>query len=127
MSDRQKAIGLVIVLFVLGVALGAVGTHTWDQHVLANQTHHSNIRDLREQLRLTPGQTKQFNAIVNDTRAKFHALDTQEHEEWDPKDAQVRREWRAQARAILNSDQQAIFDAFFKKLDDEHQKQQQGH
>jgi Spy/CpxP family protein refolding chaperone len=124
MSDKQKAIGLVIVLFVLGVALGAVGTHTWDQHVLANQAHHSNIRDLREQLHLTPTQTQQFNAIVNDTRAKFHALDTQEHAEWDPKDAQVRREWRAQARAILTPDQQVVFDAFFKKLDEE--KQQQG-
>ncbi len=140
MNDKRKAIGLVIILFVLGIGLGAVSAHIWDAHVLANQAHHSPIRDLRDQLHLTPSQAQQFDAMVSDTRGKFHALDAQEHAEWDPKfhaldaqehaewdpkDDQVRQQWRAKARAILTPDQQVVFDAFMKKLDAEHQKQQQ--
>lgn len=126
MSDKQKAIGLVIVLFVLGIGLGGVSEHMWDQHVIASRAHHSMIRDLREQLHLSGAQTQQFDANVTDARAKFHALDAQEHTEWDPKDDQVRQQWRAKTRAILGQDQQVIFDAFMKKLDQERQKQQ-GH
>jgi hypothetical protein len=140
MTDKRKAIVLVIVLFVLGIGLGAVSAHMWDQHVIASQAHHSMIRDLRDQLRLTPEQAKQFDAYVSETRSKFHALavqkdaewdpkfhvlDAQEHAEWDPKEEEVRQQWRAKTRAILSSDQQVIFDAFMKKLDEQRQKQQQ--
>jgi Spy/CpxP family protein refolding chaperone len=140
MNDKRKAILLVVVLFALGAGLGAVGAHLWDAHVIASQAHHSAIRDLRDQLHLTPAQAQQFDTLVSDTHAKFHALGTQEHAEWDPKfhalDAQdhaewdprydqLRQQWRAKARAILTPEQQGIFDAFVKKLDEERQKEQQ--
>jgi hypothetical protein len=140
MNDKRKAIVLVVILFALGIGLGAVSAHLWDAHVIASQAHHSMIRDLRDELHLTPGQAKQFDAYVTDTRAKFrtldaqehaewdpkfHALDVQEHAQWDPKDDQVRQQWRAKARAILTPEQQVTFDAFMKKLDEQRQKQQQ--
>lgn len=130
MSDSNtswKAIGLVVVVFALGIALGGVGTHLWDAHVLTGQRHHSMVRELKDQLQLTPAQAAQYDAYVGQARSKFHALDAQEHSEWYPKDDQVRQEWREKTRAILTADQKKIFDAFVKKLDEERQKQQQGH
>jgi len=121
----RKAIGLVAVVFVLGIALGGVGTHLWDAHMLVGQRHHSMVKELKEQLQLTPAQAAQYDALVGAARSKFHALDAQEHAEWYPKDDQVRQEWREKTRAILTADQKNTFDAFVKKLDEERQKQQQ--
>lgn len=123
MTDKRKAILLVFILFVVGVALGAVGTHMWDAHVLANQTHHSLIKDLKAQLQMTPGQEKQFDAIIKQDRAQRHALTLQRNAEWDPKYAQVHRQARQNIRAILTPQQQAAFDTFLKRLDQERQKQ----
>ncbi|MGH9709047.1 MAG: Spy/CpxP family protein refolding chaperone [Candidatus Acidiferrales bacterium] len=140
MSNRNiswRAAGLVVVVFGLGIALGAFGIHVWDGHVRASETHHSVIRDLKGTLQLTPDREKQFDAIIADERSKFHALDAQEHSEWDPKIHalraqehaewdpkwdQVRQQGRDSIRAILTPDQRAKFDAFVKHLDEENEK-----
>ena len=128
MTDKRKAIVLVIVLFVLGIALGGVGTHLWDAHVIASQGHRSASKELKEELQLSPDQAKQFDQIISEWRAQFHAMDGQEHSEWDPKYDQVRHGERDKIRAILTSEQKVKFEAFLKRLDEERLKQQQqGH
>ena len=122
MTDKRKAIVLVIILFVLGIALGAVGTHMWDAHVaaaqVAAQAHHP-VRDLKAQLKMTPAQEQQFDAVIKDDHTKFHDLTKQRDNEWDPKYDQVRKQGRQNIRAILTPEQQSIFDAFLKHLDQE--------
>lgn len=125
MSDKRKAIGLVVVLFVLGIGLGAVSEHMWYVHVIAAGTHRSASRELREQLRLSPDQGKQYDAIMADWRAKAHVMDAQEHGEWDPKYDQLRQQGRDSIRAILTPEQKVKFEAFLKHLDEERQRQQQ--
>lgn len=128
MSDKRKAIGLVIILFVLGIGLGAVSEHMWYVHVIADAPHHSASKELKEALELSPDQSRQYDAIMTDWRAKFHAMDAQEHSEWDPKYDQVRQQGRDSIRAILTPEQKVRFEAFLKHLDEERQKQQQsGH
>lgn len=128
MNDKRKAIGLVIVLFVLGVGLGAVSEHMWYVHVIAAGTHHSASKELKEELQLSPDQTRQFDTIMTDWRAKFHTMDAQEHKEWDPQYDQVRQQGRDSIRAILTPEQKVKFEAFLKRVDQERQKQQQqGH
>lgn len=122
MTDKRKAVILVVVLFVLGIALGAVGTHMWDAHVTAAQDHRSPIKDLKAQLKMTPSQEQQFDAIIKDDRTKFHDLTKQRDSEWDPKYDQVRQQGRQNIRAILTPEQQATFDAFLKHLDQEHRR-----
>lgn len=122
MTDKRKAIILVVVLFVLGIALGSVGMHMWDAHVLANQSHHSPIKDLKAILQMGPEQEKQFDAIIKQENSKFRTLHTQEQAEWDPKRDAVRQQGRESIRAILNSDQRAKFNAFVQKLDEQHRK-----
>lgn len=122
MTDKRKAVILVIILFVLGIALGAVGTHMWDAHVIAAQAHHSPVKDLKAQLKMTPAQEQQFDAIIKDDHAKFRDLTKQRDTEWEPKYDQVRKQGRQNIRAILTPEQQVIFDAFLKHLDQEHRR-----
>ncbi|HEV2491052.1 MAG TPA: Spy/CpxP family protein refolding chaperone [Candidatus Acidoferrales bacterium] len=143
MSNNQiswKAVSLVIVLFVLGIALGATGEHLWNAHVIASQSRPDPAKQLKQELQLSPDQAKQFDAIIADERAnfhsldsqqraewdpKYHALDTQRHSEWDPKWDQVRQQGRDRIRAILTADQRTKFEAFVSKMDEERRKRQQ--
>jgi hypothetical protein len=144
MTDNRiswKAVSLVIVLFVLGISLGAVGEHLWNAHVnAASQSRPDPARLLKQELQLSPDQAKQFDAIISDERANFHSLDSQQraewdpqyhaldaqrHAEWEPKWDQVRQQGRDRIRAILTPDQRIQFEAFVKKLDDERKKRQQ--
>lgn len=126
MNDKRKAVVLVVVLFVLGIALGSVGAHMWDGHVVASQRHHRASEELKEELQLSPDQTKHFDQIMTDWRGKFQALDAQRNSEWDPKYDEIRHEERNNIRAILTADQKVKFEAFLKRIDEERQKQQ-GH
>lgn len=131
---------LVVVVFALGIALGAVGIHVWDAHVIASQQRPNVVKQLKEELQLSPDQAKQVDAILNDDRAKYHALDVQRraewdpryavldkerHAEWDPKYDQVHQQGRDSIRAILTPDQKVKFDAFLKRIDEQRMKQQE--
>lgn len=142
MSDNRiswKAISLVVILFVLGIALGAGGEHLWNAHALKDQRRPHIVQQLKDQLGLTADQEKKFDTIIADDSSKFHdidtqmhtewdskyhSLDTQRHAEWDPKRDQVRQQGRDQIRAILTPEQRAKFDAFVQKLDEERRKPQ---
>ena len=142
-STSRKAVGLVVVVFALGIALGAVGTHQWDARVIASQQsqqHPDRVKQLKEELQLTPEQASKVDAILSENRGKYRALDAQRHAEWDPKYAplnkqnhaewdpqyaQVRQQGRDNIRAILTPEQKVKFEAFLKRIDEERQKQQQ--
>lgn len=141
-STSRKAVGLVIVVFALGIALGVVSTHQWDAHVQASQEHPDFSKQLKSELNLSSEQASKVDAILDEFRAKFHALDVQRHAEWDPKYApmekeshaewdpkydQVRQQGRDSIRALLTPDQRVKFEAFLKRRDQERQKQQPGH
>lgn len=140
-SVSRKPVLLVAAVFVLGIALGGVGTHLWDARAIPSR-HPGIVQQLREDLQLSPEQAKQVDAVLNDDRTKWRALDVQRHAEWDPKYAvldtqrhaewdpkfdQVRQQGRNSIRAILTPEQRPKFEAFLKHLDEERQKQQQGH
>ncbi|MHB8411517.1 MAG: Spy/CpxP family protein refolding chaperone [Candidatus Acidiferrales bacterium] len=140
-SISRKAVGLVVLVFALGIALGGVGAHLWDAHVLAKRHHPSIVQQLKDDLQLSPSQAKQVDAILSDDHAKFRALDAQEHAEWhpkyaaldtqrhaewDPKVDQVRQQGRNSIRALLTPEQRTKFDAFLKHLDEE-RKKEEGH
>jgi hypothetical protein len=140
-SISRRAVGLVVLVFALGIALGGVGTHLWDAHMLASQRRPSLVQQLKDDLQLSPDQAKRVDAVLGEDHAKFHsldaqqraewhpkyaALDTERHAEWDPKYDQVRQQGRNSIRAILTPEQRPKFEAFLKHLDEERQKQQQG-
>jgi hypothetical protein len=142
MGDRNyswKAIAVVAVVFALGIALGGFGEHLWNAHVQASQRKPSVVQRLKQELQLSTDEAKQFDMIISDERSKFHAIDqqehvewdpkfhalaAQEHEEWDPKWDEVREQGRARIRSILTPEQRDKFNAFVNKLDEQRRKEQ---
>lgn len=120
--SNRKAFLLVLVVFVLGIALGAVGAYLAGSRVWSAQPVAGNHRDKRARileqltrdLSLTPDQRKQLEAILADVGAKFEAL----HQQIAPQNEQVRKQGREQIRAILTPEQRPKFEEFLQKLDE---------
>jgi Spy/CpxP family protein refolding chaperone len=124
--SNRKAFLLVLVVFVLGIGLGAVGAYLVGGRVSSAQPVAENHRDKRARileqltrdLSLTPDQRKQLEAILADVGAKFQAL----HQQMAPQSEQVRKQGREQIRAILTPEQRPKFEEFLRKLDEERKK-----
>jgi hypothetical protein len=122
---RREAALLVIVVFVLGVVFGTVGSHLWGEHVSGqpntlntHPTRDQRVNDLTLRLELTPDQQKQVAATIDETLSKWTAL-------YAPLDApkeEIRQQGRAKIRAVLTPEQQIKFDDFLKQLDDQRKK-----
>jgi Spy/CpxP family protein refolding chaperone len=118
----RKAVLLVFVVFVLGIALGAVGTYLVTTRVQAARVQpalrtnpgHAMAVFTRD-LNLTPDQQNQIQAILNDTRGKYAQL----HEKLDPEYEQVRQQGRQHIRAVLTPEQLPKFEDLLRQMDEE--------
>lgn len=118
---RREAAVLVFVVFLLGVLLGGLGNHLWGSRVWGNQATQAPVPPNREQLlanftrelELTPDQQKQVAGILDNSRAKYHALDRS----LDPQRMEIRDQSRAQMRELLTPEQQVKFDAYLQRVD----------
>jgi hypothetical protein len=126
-NARLEAAVLVFVVFLLGILLGGVGNHLWDERVqgqtaaqlILKPTRDQRVNDLTQRLQLTLEQQKQVGAVFDDTVSKWKAL-------YAPLDAtheQIRQQGRANIRAILTPDQQIKFDDFLRQLDEQRKKE----
>ena len=126
-KKRGEAAVLVVVVFLLGALLGGVGNHVWGERVWGKQTISSQptkgtiVRDLTNQLQLTPDQQKQLGVIVDDTRTQWRALYTT----IEPRHEEIRQQSRDRIRAILTPDQKPKFEEFMKRIDEQRQKDEQ--
>ncbi len=126
-NARIEAAVLVMVVFVLGILLGGVGGHLWDERVQGQvqaqtaaqlnlkPTRNERVNDLTQRLQLTADQQKQVAAAIDDTLSKWQAL-------YAPLDApreEIRQQGRAGIRALLTPDQQIKFDDFLRQLDEQ--------
>ncbi|MGA7919460.1 MAG: hypothetical protein WCA38_07280 [Candidatus Acidiferrales bacterium] len=128
-KTKSEAAILVLVVFVLGVLLGALGSHLWGERVWGHQgpggppPAHQIVSELTHELQLTPDQQTQLAAIVDDTKAKIRAA-------YAPADAQreeLRQQGRARIRAILTPDQLPKFEAFMQRIDEQRKKEGDPH
>jgi Spy/CpxP family protein refolding chaperone len=118
-KDNQRKAGfLVVLVLLLGVALGAVGTHYWEAHAYGHlalvPTHAEILQQMTEQLSLTSDQQKQVNAISDQIHARLRTLQDQMRPQADA----IRSEGRQKIRALLTPEQQPKFDEFSRHLDD---------
>jgi Spy/CpxP family protein refolding chaperone len=121
-QGNRKAFALVFVLFVLGVALGSVGTYLVTTRVLAARPQTAQARTpsqhmamFTRDLNLSTDQQSQIQAILSDTRAHYASL----HEKLDPEYEQVRQQGREQIRQVLTPEQRPKFEELLRQMDEE--------
>ena len=128
-QGNRKAVLLVFVLFVLGIALGSVGTYLVTMRVqaarpqatatLAHNPAHTMAMYTRD-LNLNPDQQSQIQAILNNMRARYAEL----HEKLDPEYEQVRQQGREQIRQLLTPEQRPKFEDLLRQIDEDRRKRQ---
>src|SRR5271154_5916055 len=113
---RSEAAVLVMVVFLLGVILGGLGTHLWGARVWGMKPQPTPraqyIADLTSEVQLTPDQQKQLNVILDDTKAKWAAL----YSPLDVQKEQIREQGHELMRAMLTPEQRPKFDAYMQRL-----------
>jgi len=125
-QGSRKALLLVFVLFVLGIALGSVGTYVVTTRVLAARPQATPARNadymamFTRDLNLTPDQQNQIQAILNDTRAHYAAL----HQKLDPEYEEVRHQGRVRIRQVLTPEQLPKFEELLRQMDEERRERQ---
>jgi len=125
-QGNRKALLLVFVLFVLGIALGSVGTYVVTTRVLAARPQATLGRNsdhmamFTRDLNLTPDQQNQIQAILNDTRAHYAAL----HQKLDPEYEEVRHQGRVRIRQALTPEQLPKFEELLRQMDEERRQRQ---
>lgn len=126
-QGSRKAALLVFAVFVLGIALGSLGTYLVTSRVQAARPQLSLARDpsgvvarFTHDLNLDPEQQKEIEAIFNDTRAKYAAL----HERLDPEYEQVRQQGRDKIRAILTPEQKPKLEELLRQIDEDRRRRQ---
>jgi hypothetical protein len=129
-QGNRKAVLIVFVLFILGIALGSVGTYLVTERVLAARPLGAPLRYLAtpannghmamytRDLNLTPDQQSEIQGILNDTRAKYGEL----HAKLDPEYEDVRQQGRERIRQVLTPDQRPKFEELLRQIDEDRRK-----
>jgi len=111
--NRRKAVALVALVFVLGIAFGVVGVLAGWRMLGAGNQGGGQSRQLGQwtrELNLTADQERQFGEILADVRARYDAI----RRAMDPQFRDVRQQSRERIRQILTAEQRPGFDDFLR-------------
>jgi len=128
-TANRKALGLIVLVLVLGIALGAVGEIFINQRVLGarpqgqtqNQTAPNPSRAvvrLTNELSLTSEQQKQLSGILTDMQQGFNVIRQQMNPQFD----EIRERGHDQIRQILTPEQRPKFEDFLQRVAEERRK-----
>jgi len=124
---HRKATLLVIGVFLLGIAIGSVGTYVTEQRVLGGRRDDRGrtgpsrmVEKLTQDLGLTPEQQTQLTQILEETGKKYEGIIAPIR----PQMEQARQEGRARIRAMLTAEQLPKFEEYLRKIDEERKKRE---
>lgn len=121
-QGSRKAVLLVMLVFVLGIALGALGTYVVTSRVQAQGARHHNALALfTRDLNLTQQQQQQIDAILHDVRSHYAAI----HDKVDPEYEAARKQGRDRIRAILTPAQRPKFEELLRRMDEARRRRMQ--
>jgi hypothetical protein len=125
-SVKAHSALILAVVFVLGILAGVGGTLVVSPWVHRQQEHHDPRQDrqrfvqhMQKLLDMTPQQTTQFSAILQETTERWDAL----HRQVEPQFEAIRQQQRDKVRAMLNPQQVQKFNEFVARFD-AHRKQE---
>jgi Spy/CpxP family protein refolding chaperone len=123
-QGSRKAFLLVLLVFALGIGLGAVGTYVVTTRVLAARPQQATVPNrvamFTRDLNLNPEQQKQIEAILTETRARYAEI----HSQADPEYEKARHEGREKIRQILTPEQRPKFEDLLRRFDEERRNRQ---
>jgi len=124
---NRKAVGLLILVFALGIAIGAVGHALTDRTVIASRGGGRSgqgpgsgqlVNRLTKDLDLSSNQQQQLRVILTDMQTRYDAIRQQTGPMFD----QARDEGRTKMRQILTPEQLPKLEDFFNRVDEERRK-----
>src|SRR5271169_1890688 len=134
-GERTKtaAVGLVLAVFVLCAALGALGMYWAGRSVMAGsgrrpgppttaQRNGHVVDTYSKDLALTPAQQQQMLSILEQTGAKYKSV----HDQMAPQMEAIRKEGREQIRGILTPEQLPKFEEKLRQMDEDRKKRMGG-
>jgi hypothetical protein len=120
---NRRATVLVLAVFLLGMALGALLFYAVDYSVWG-QPRVSNVRkvagparlveDLTRELSLTPEQQQKLTAELEETKRRYDSI----YETIRPQMEQTRQDGRTRIRALLTPEQLPKFEEYLKRIDE---------
>jgi hypothetical protein len=132
MTDRPRALIVLIAVFLLGGIIGTGGTYWWmkkfpDHGRDSMQNRRSGPPQgrfrMQEMLQLTPEQEGQFGKIMEESRKQMEALRADQQPKLDaifsdqrPKMEAIIADTNRKLIAILNADQQKKFESMLKEM-----------
>ncbi len=128
-SASHKAALWVGVVFLLGAALGGMLGYIFAHRSyaappaqLSDQVRRQQkVEYLTRELKLTPSQAQQFDAIIAEIQAQFKAIRKQA----DPQLDEARQKGRERLRALLTPEQRPKFEEYLQRLDEERKRNAQ--
>jgi ATP phosphoribosyltransferase regulatory subunit HisZ len=135
-GERPKRVAIILVLavFLLGAAVGGLGTYLVRARITASASTHrpqpdhspaalaagraSRVEKMTKDLGLSPEQQKLLDSVLAQMQTQYAAAHEQSVAQMD----QVRKQGRELIRAILTPDQAAKFDESLRKMDEERKK-----
>lgn len=131
MTDRPRALIVLIAVFLLGCLSGVLGGYIWSKRSAAEPP--PMMRDGRQArgpgrqrmpnfLSLTPEQERRFREIMEESRRKLMEL----QKEQMPKVEAIRNETNRKFLEILDEEQRRKFEAFLKEWENRRERGPRG-
>lgn len=127
MMGSRRAVLYLVLVFLLGFALGVLGSHHATRSgwfaSLYRGGERGPLRWLTRELDLTPEQQKQLGPILDEAGAQYAAI----FEKVRPEYQQVRQQTRDKIRALLTEKQRARFEELVRQIDEREAKEREKH
>jgi len=131
-DTRQKAGLWLAVVFALGLAIGVVfgynfahksfaaGTGRPPANLSEPERRAARVADLTREVQLTPEQSQKVDTVLHQAHDEMRTIREKSEADMDA----VKQKARSEMRTFLTPEQLPRYEAFVKKLDEEHKKQQ---
>ncbi len=118
MSDRIRALVVLVAVFLLGCVVGAGAVFVWGNKVVVaggprGDAYGRGPQRLVERLQLSPDQEARFREIMAESRKQLEAV----RAESAPKAAAIRADMNKQVLALLSDEQKKKFEEFLKEVE----------
>ena len=128
-ETRVKVLLAFLTIFLLGVAVGAMSLTVYHRRVETGRQstwtgrfdRERYVKQMTEAVGIRPEQMGALNGILDETREGFLALRKRLNPQFD----EIRQRARNRIRGILSPEQQARFELFVKRWDEERRAEEQ--